>query len=73
MGDSADVIAIVHQRRFLGVVRGSGGRPERRHIKRQRFFRPVARRKTAAFDLRTLWWRAVGTTFRRWLDLRRRN
>jgi hypothetical protein len=33
----------------------------------------VSRRKTAAFDLTTLWCCAVATTFRRWLDLRRRN
>jgi toxin ParE1/3/4 len=51
----------------------AGGRPERPHTKRQRFFRPVSRRKTAAFDLTTLWCCAVGTTFQRWLDLRRRN
>jgi hypothetical protein len=58
---------------FLGEFAVPGGRPEQRHTKRQRFFRPVSRRKTAAFDLTTLWCCAVATTFRRWLDLRRRN
>ena len=64
MGESAHAIAIVHQRRFpRRSSRSRAGRPERPRAKRQRFFRPVSRRKTAAFDLTTLWCCAVGTTF----------
>src|SRR6476469_406306 len=41
---------------FLGAVRGPGPvAPNGPRAKRQRFFRPVSRRKTAAFDLTTLW------------------